>query len=276
MHWHYTPSSSLFSSAGGWWLRHSQKDGGGRVKRQNRPFTEHPLFTSPFLRIGSRCSSLERSLFLCHSFNGSISLNDASVPRLYSLSRVTPAILKCYRAWDSSVHVLGYFRTVREVDYRAIQCGGEGREVCVCVCVCVCMCTFFISFLRGDFFVFILVLSFLKMILVYREYVYVSDIYIYDLTLDFSATRFKHEVPIRTYTWDLTIKTSIWCSSCHGKIKKVIKFILIKLIVFLFPPFKINANLIRLFYRECVCVCNECRVNIVRGFICSLIYSRLG
>lgn len=75
--------------------------------------------------------------------------------------------------------------------------------------VCVCVCTFFISFLRGDFFVFILVLSFLKMILVYREYVYVSDIYIYDLTLDFNATRFKHEVPIRTYTWDLTIKTSI-------------------------------------------------------------------
>ncbi len=145
MHWHYTPSSSLFSSAGGWWLRHSQKDGGGRVKRQNRPFTEHPLFTSPFLRIGSRCSSLERSLFLCHSFNGSISLND--VPRLYSLSLVTPAILKCYRAWDSSVHVLGYFRTVREVDYRAIQCGGEGREEGVCVCVYILY-----FFFKGGFF----------------------------------------------------------------------------------------------------------------------------
>ncbi len=253
---------SPFSSAGGWWLRHSQKDGGGRVKRQNRSFTEHPLFTSPFLRIGSRCSSLERSLFLCRSFNGSISLND--VPRLYSLSRVTPAILKCYRAWDSSVHVLGYFRTVREVDYRAIQCGGEGREEGVCVCVCVHVYILYFFFKGGFFCIYFGPVFFkddlgLQGICVCELYIY---IYIYDLTLDFSATRFKHEVPIRTYTWDLTIKTSIWCSSCHGKIKKSHQVYSHQAFCFLFPPFKqisasdlkLNANLISLFYREGVCM----------------------
>lgn len=80
---------------------------------------------------------------------------------------------KCYRAWDSSVQILGYLRTVREVASLSITerfslVEKEERRVCVCVryCVCVCLCkrvrlsSCFSFSKRGDFFVFILVLFF--------------------------------------------------------------------------------------------------------------------
>lgn len=110
---------------------------------------------------------------------------------------------KCYRAWDSSVHVLGYFRTVREVTSLSITerfsvVEKEERRVCVCVCACV-HCFFFF---KGGFFCIYFGPVFFKDDLGLQG-ICVCERYIW---LDFSATRFKHEVPIRTYTWDyLTI-----------------------------------------------------------------------
>lgn len=125
------------------------------------------FFTSPFLRISSRCSAnslflslfLSLSLFFCLSFNGSISLNDVSV-----LPEPCDACHpKCYRAWDSSVHILGYLRTVREtmspsITERFSVVEKEERRVCVCVFVwmyvSMCVCSLFF-FLKGGIFLYL-------------------------------------------------------------------------------------------------------------------------